>query len=117
MKDYAEEELGVTGGQWQLGDETDAHYDMNLGESGCRVNLFREPTYRGEPGISRQEMDNVMHLIATSKDLYNVLRKVEGQATPCEILTRDGYRDVYSVPLELIDEVKALLARLREATK
>jgi len=110
MKDYATEELGVTGGEWQLGDETDAHYDMNLGESGCRVNLFREPTYRGEPGISRQEMDNVMHLIAASKDLYNVLRNAVGDGEP------NGF-GCYLIEEDIFYDMKDLLARLREATR
>ena len=113
MKDYAEEELGVTGGEWQLGDETDAHYDMNLGESGCRVNLFREPTYRGQPGISRQEMDNVMHLLAASKDLYNVLRAIIDDGAR---MSDYGHHWV-EVDTAVFDEAEALLARLREAAK
>ena len=116
MKDYATEELGVTGGEWQLGDETDAHYDMNLGESGCRVNLFREPTYRGEPGISRQEMRNVMHLLAASKDLYNVLRRIKSMFFVDQ--TEKGYR--FTITVDSKDfpaDVEALLARLSEATK
>lgn len=106
-KDYATEELGVTGGKWVLGDETDAHYDMNLGESGCRIDLGREPVYCGEPGISRQEMRNVMHLIARCKDLYNMVRKVE------EDITFDSNFNCYLITEETVNDLKALVAEIR----
>ena len=105
-------ELKVTGGEW--------FHDVRFGQIGSIS------TNAGDVGVATaqqvvphdQEHRQVnARLLAASKDLYNVLRSIEGNVTPVEILTFSGYRDIYSVPIELINEVKVLLARLREATK
>lgn len=111
MKDYAAEELRIPAGKWEIGDENDAHCEINLGESGCRIDLSRHPVYY-ESGISRQEMRNVMHFISASKNLYNALREVEEDAMP----THASGESWVEMEIETLNKVKTLIALIREAS-
>lgn len=75
MGNRAEEQLKVTPGEWILGDENDAHAEIELGESGCRINHCREAVYY-DPPISRDEMRANIRLCIAAKDLYDVCAEI-----------------------------------------
>ena len=111
MKDYAEEELGVTGGEWKIIEQgRDCYYVV--GKNGQDEELpFRGDWEEGEEPLKRFWAN--ARITTASKDLYNVLRAIIDDGAR---MSDYGHHWV-EVDTAVFDEAEALLARLREATK
>ena len=111
MKDYAEEELGVTGGEWSH----DTRYQQ-LGcvsaNDGANEDIVIATAQQIVPHDQEHRQVNA-RLLAASKDLYNVLRAIVDDG----VRVSDYGKHWAEVDTAVLDEAEALLARLREATK
>jgi len=101
VKDYATEELGVTGGEWKT-----CFLPNEFGSDEWAVNTPYTADW-----VCDARNEKHARLIAASKDLYNVLREVEENA----VWDRGAFRQWYEVDYETMEELKAITARIREA--
>lgn len=106
----AEETQGIkrpwTPGAWVMGDETNSHAQVCLGESNCSVDLRRFADYPHCPEMSRNEMLANAHLIECAPELFEALERLIGYVdSPC------GGCGENNAPPEVIAQAEAALAK------
>lgn len=90
-----------TPGPWVMGDETNSHAQVCLGESNCSVDLRRFADYPHCPEMSRNEMLANAHLIAAAPELFEALDR----------LIQEADESFYGATNEAMNQALAALAK------